>query len=201
MSLITLTDPNSSVAEAYRTLRASLMFAANERPIKTLLMAAPDDPSASARAVANLATVFAQIGHRVTAVDANLRAPQLHTLFGIGNERGLIEALAGTGAPSLHSSAVPGLSVLPAGAGTAIASDAVSSKRMTELLADLATGAELVLINAAPTVVSDAAVLAAQCDATLLIVTANKTRRDALAHAKAEMDKARARFLGAVLVG
>jgi capsular exopolysaccharide synthesis family protein len=201
MSFITLTDPNSSAAEAYRTLRASLLFASNERPIKTLLMAAPDDPAASARAAANLATVFAQIGRRVIAVDANLRAPQLSALFGIGNERGLIEALGGQGAPALQNGAVQGLQVLPAGSGAVIASDVVSSTRMAHLLSELAAGVDLVIVNAAPTNVSDAAVLAAQCDAALLVVTANKTRRDALAHAKTEMEKARTRFLGAVLVG
>ncbi len=200
MTLITLSKPDSSAAEAYRTLRTNLRFAALEAPLKTLVLASPDHAAASADAVANLAVVCAQGEKRVIVVDANLRQPQLHERFGLSNSVGVIEALHG-GAPALQESKVPGLTVLAAGSASAIASDAVSSARMAALLAELCTRADLVLINAAPAAAfSDAAVLAAGADAALLIVSKGRTRRDALQQSRDAFARAHARLIGAVLM-
>lgn len=202
MQLLTLTKPESTAAEAYRTLRTSLHFAALEAPIKTLLIAAPDSAEASADALANLAVVCAQIDQRVIAVDANLRVPQLHRAFGVDLGLGLGEALQQTDLPrpALRSTSVPSLRVLTAGSAKIVASDAIASARMGALLQGLKQDADLVLINAAPsTRFSDAALLASTCDAAVLIASANKTRRDALEHARDAMQQARARLLGVVL--
>ncbi len=200
MSLITLTQPNASVAEAYRTLRANLQFAALARPLKSILIASPDSADAAAKAAANLAVVCAQVDKRIILVDANLRAPVLHTLLGVQNISGLIEAVQG-GASNLQATSVSGLRLLSAGSASAIASDALSSARLPQLLQTLAAQADLVLISTASTALhTDAMLLAALTDAALLIVTANKTRREDVQQAKLGLEKAHAHLLGAVLV-
>ncbi|MCX6019914.1 MAG: capsular biosynthesis protein [Chloroflexi bacterium] len=201
MTLVTLTTPNSAAAEAWRTLRTNLQFAALEAPLKTVVIAAPDAGGSAAEAAANLAVVCAQIGRRVVLVDADLRQPQIHTVLGLPNASGLVEALAAPGvAIPLQAGPVHGLRVLTAGAGSVIASDALSSARMMDVLQEIAREADLVLVHTAPAAVySDAAVLAAGSDAAILIVTRDRTRRDAVAAARDALRRAHARLLGAVV--
>lgn len=200
MNLVTLTSPNSAAAEAYRTLRTNVHFATSEAMWKTIVLTAPDSGGSAAQAAANLAVVCAQAGRRVILVDADLRRPQLHAVFGLSNEAGLIEVLARGGA-ALQDGPVAGLRVLTAGSGTVIASDALSSPNVADVLRDLAAQADIVLLNAAPAAeYSDAAVLSAAADAAILVVTRDQTRRDSLAAARDALARARANVLGAVLV-
>ena len=74
MSLITLTEPQSAVAEAYQSLRTSLEFSSLEKPVRSILVAAVDGSANNATAVANLAVVMAQAGDRVILVDGDLLA-------------------------------------------------------------------------------------------------------------------------------
>jgi capsular exopolysaccharide synthesis family protein len=200
-SLITLNQPDASGAEAFRTLRTQLHFASLEQPIGALLVASPDSAEAAAATVANLAVVSAQIGKRVIAVDANLRAPSLHTLLGLQQDAGLIEALRG-GAPNLRATSVTGLRLLGTGTAPAIASDIIAAPGLSALLRSLTQDADLVLINAAPTAdFSDAPLLASMSDAALLVAETNKTRRDQLQGARDAMQRAKARLLGVVMLG
>ena len=202
MTLVTLTTPNSAAAEAWRTLRSNLQFAALEAPLKSIVIAAPDAGGSAAEAAANLAVVCAQIGRRVVLVDADLRQPQVHSVLGLSNASGLTEALAAPGAAiPLQAGPVHGLRVLTAGACGVIASDAVSSSRMADVLQELARDADFVLVCAAPAALySDAAALAAAADAAILVVTRDRTRRAAVSAARDALRRARARFLGAVVV-
>lgn len=200
MNLVTLTSPNSAAAEAYRTLRTNVYFATIDDLLKTIVVAAPDSGGSAAEAAANLAVVFAQAGRRVILVDADLRTPQLHTLLGLPNGAGLIDALA-SGAAALQTSPVAGLQVLTAGVGSVIASDVLSSPNVVDLLRELAAQADVVLVSAAPAAeYSDAAMLASVADAAILVVTRDRTRRDALAAARDALLRAKARLLGAVLI-
>ncbi|NMC03313.1 MAG: CpsD/CapB family tyrosine-protein kinase, partial [Chloroflexi bacterium] len=84
--IITLKDPTSPAAEAYRALRVNLMYATLDQPVKTLVIAAPateDNAPVPPDVAVNLAVVAAQAGQRVILVDADLRHPLLHVLFGV----------------------------------------------------------------------------------------------------------------------
>lgn len=203
MNLVTLTQPTSATAEAYRTLRTNLHFATLEQPIKTLLIAAPDTNTNAATVLANLAVALAQSEKRVIAVDANLREPSLHTLFDLPSGPGLADVLANNDASKLQLRVtnVPGLSVLMGGAATAIANDAISSNRMRAVIDKLSSQADVVLFAAPPlTAYSDGAVLASKVDGALLVVGAGKTRRENAQKAKNILERAHARLIGAVLL-
>ena len=113
--LITLQDPASPISESYRTLRMNLQFATVDSDVHTLLVTSPGPGEGKSTTLANLAVTMAQVDRRVSVVDADLRRPYLHTLFGLSDERGLTtmmledEALAN---PPLQDTAVPGLRVL-----------------------------------------------------------------------------------------
>jgi non-specific protein-tyrosine kinase len=206
MNLVTLNQPASAAAEAYRTLRTNLHFAALEKPIKTLLIATPDANTSATAVLANLAVALAQSEKRVIAVDANLREPSLHALFDLPNGPGLADVLAnsnGASDPQLRATSVPGLSVVTGGAAPTIANDAISSKRMRAVIDKLSglTDVDIVLFAAPPlTAYSDGAVLASEVDGTLLVVGAGKTRRENAQKAKDILERAHARLVGAVLL-
>jgi non-specific protein-tyrosine kinase len=204
MDLITLSNPQSVIAEAYRTLRTNLYFASLESPFKTLVITSPTGQDAKSKAVANLAVVLAQSDKRVIVVDADLRHPQLHTIFGLKNDNGLSQMLTTGNAfvrMPLQDTDVNGLQVMTSGKLPDVPSDAINSRKMGQLITTLRDQADLVIFDTAPTsIASDAAILASQIDAALLILTAGKTRREQAQTAKDLLSRAKARLLGAVLL-
>ena len=92
--LVTLQDPRSPIAEAYRGLRTNLTFSSLDRPLRTMLITSAGPEEGKSTVLANLAVTEAQAGRRVIIVDADLRRPRQHELFGISNATGLTTALA-----------------------------------------------------------------------------------------------------------
>jgi capsular exopolysaccharide synthesis family protein len=202
VDLITITDPRSAVAEAYRRLRTNLEFAQLDRPLRTLLVtsAAPDADASTT--LANLAVSMAQAGRRVIVVDADLHQPRLHALFGVNNQAGLTGVLKQTGGSiPLQSSSIDGLAVLTAGPEPDIPADLIASPAMVALIGSLQEQADIVLFAAPPVVsVTDAAVLASKVDGVLLVVRSGRTRREVAQRAKGLLERVNARVVGAVLI-
>src|SRR5438046_4921827 len=92
-ALTMLTDPSSPAAEAYRSLAANLQFAYADRQLQTIGVTSAAAGEGKSTTVANLAVALAQSGRRVIVVDADLRRPGQHTLFGLGREDGLADLL------------------------------------------------------------------------------------------------------------
>jgi non-specific protein-tyrosine kinase len=201
-SLAGALDPTSPVAEAYRTLRTGVQLAGSDRALRTVLVtsAAPEDDRAPV--AANLAVAFAQGGSKVVLVDADLRRPQQHALFGQDNRHGLTSFLAGEGKgePPLVETGVANLRLLPSGPALTNPVDLLNAPRFAELLARLQAGADVLIIDAPPVLaVADAAVLSRKVDGVLLVFRAGRTKRDQAAKARALLAKANANLLGAVL--
>ena len=202
MNLITLTDPQSSAAEAYRSLRTNLYFASLDSPARTIVVTSPAAGEARTAVLANLAVVVAQTGKKVIAVDADMRHPSLHEYFGMKNERGLGDLLSEDGDLAqlpLYATDIRGLSLLPGGSVSSAPLDLLSSSRMTDVLAKLTDMADVVLFNTAPMLdVSDTAILASKTDGVLLVVQMGKTRRAHAQQAKDILSRAHARLIGVV---
>jgi non-specific protein-tyrosine kinase len=201
--LITLADPRSAAAEAYRTLRTNLTFSSLETPLTTLLITtpAPDGDNTKSLVAANLAVTFAQGGRKTILVDADLRRPAQHTLWGIGNESGLSTFVQNGGEPPLVASAsVPDLWLLPSGPLPPIPADLISSRKMDEAINALKPRADIVIFDAPPVIaVTDAALLATRLDGVLLVLNAGHSRRDHTEQAKELLDKIKVRIVGTVL--
>ncbi len=201
--LITLTDPRSSTAEAYRSLYINLSFSNQEKPLHTLLVTSAGSGEGKSATLANLAVVAAQLGQRVVLVDCDLRQPQQHELFGLRNDNGLTTLVAGQGPVSAGLQAVadtPGLRVLPSGPLPVSPSQVLAARRLDEILAELAEQADLVLIDApAAVTVADASVLATKVDGVLLVLNAGQTKRDNARRAKEALEKVNAHIVGVVL--
>ncbi|MCC7360474.1 MAG: CpsD/CapB family tyrosine-protein kinase [Anaerolineales bacterium] len=200
-SLVTLTDPRSPMAEAYRTLRTNLLFSSLDRPLATLLVTSPAPEEGKSTTLANLAVTLAQGGRPTILVDCDLRRPRLHEIFGVPAEPGLSNALlAKVDEPPLAATGVENLSLLPAGAVPPSPADLLGSRRMEALIATLKSRADFVLFDAPPVIaVTDAALLASKLDGVLLVVSAGHTRRDDAQRAKDLLEKIHVHLVGAVL--
>jgi capsular exopolysaccharide synthesis family protein len=203
-TLVTLTHPRSQAAEAYRTLRANLSLSCADRPLHTLVVtpAAPDKDKSVP--LANLAVVIAQGGQRVILVDANLRHPSLHELFGAPNEHGLVTLLdeldALTAPPLAPVADVERLQLLTSGPLPLDPAAQLDSARMDKVIAALQKQADFVLFDAPPVLAAtDAAILGTKVDGVLLIVQAKHTSRDHVQRAKERLEKAHVCVVGVAL--
>ncbi len=203
--LITLLQPRSAVAEAYRGLRTNLAFARPGQTLRSLLVTSPAPEADKSEVLANLAVVEAQSDKRVIVLDCDLRRPAQHRIFGLDNQQGLSTVLAGQGdlgALPLTETDQPGLSVLTAGPTPPNPAELLGSGRMEALIAQLAGQADLLLVDAPPVIaVTDAAVLAPRVDGCLLVLAAGQSRRDHTERAREMLEKVGATLLGVVLTG
>ncbi len=201
--LITLAESRSPISEAYRTLRTNLDFAGLDRALKTLVITSAGVSEGKSTTLANLAVVSAQAGRRVILVDADLRRPSLHKVFGLDNETGLTTMMmddAALASPPLYKTGVEGLSVLTSGPLPPNPAEVMGSRRMEEIIAALTERADQVLFDTPPVVaVTDAAVLATKVDGVILVVSAGHTRRDHARTAVQRLQQINARLIGAVL--
>jgi capsular exopolysaccharide synthesis family protein len=202
-NLITVADPRSPAAEAYRTLRANLTFAGLDKPIETLVVTSAAPGEGKSLTLANLAVTIAQGERRTLLVDADLRRPGLHEIFGLPNERGLTtmfvepEALAD---PPLQASGVDNLWLLPSGPLPPNPADLLGSQRMDKVIAALRARADIILFDAPPLIsVADGVVLGSKVDGVLLVIRSGHTRRDHAQQARELLERAHVRVVGAVL--
>lgn len=202
-NLITLTDTRAPASEAYRTLRTNLMFSSVDKPVTTLVVSSASQPDGKSSAAANLAVTFAQAGNRTILVDADMRRPQQHEIWGLDNTRGLSTLMTDDALlanPPFQATDVPNLSVLTAGALPNNPADLLSSQRMGEVIGLLRARANYVIFEAPPVLaVTDAALLGAKTDGLLLVVRAGQTRRDHTERARQALERVHVRLLGAVL--
>lgn len=201
--IVSIADPASSAAEAYRTLRTSIQFLGLDKPVRTLQITSANAGEGKSTTVANLGVAFARAGQRVVLVGCDLRRPRIHEFFGIDNSLGFTSVLLGRLPLSAALRNVPGqsgLSVLPAGPVPPNPAEVLASARVDDVLAEL--DADIVLIDSPPILpVTDALALSPRVDATLVVSLAGSTpRRDAV-RAIEVLRQVDAAVAGAVLNG
>ena len=204
---IAMADPTSSLAEAYRALYARVQFSnGNSRlnglgTLNTILITSPLSRKEKANIAVNLGVVMAQAGLEVLLVDADLRQPQLHQVFGLTNETGLTTLLAGNGScqECISRTDISNLCVLSSGPPLP-EPPALSSQQMTHLIEELGTQADVVLFDAPPVLaVADVMVLASQAEGTVLAIESHSTRREVAMQAMESLHSVQAKMLGVVL--
>lgn len=208
INLITLKEPHSPAAEAFRVLRTNIQFSAIDKPIRTLIVTSPTADEDKSVAIANLAVTMAQGGRDVILVDADLRRPAQHTIWKLPNDKGLTSFIqemqpnqkVNADALPLQKASVPGLSVLTSGPLPPNPADLIGSRRMEEVIAALSQRAEYVLFDAPPVlVVTDTPLLASRLDALLLVVKSGVTRRDHAQRAKDVLTRLNIRIVGVAM--
>jgi capsular exopolysaccharide synthesis family protein len=200
--LITEVDPKSVAAEAYRSLRTNIQFAELDRPCRSIVVTSASPGEGKTTTAANFAVTAAQIGTSVCLIDADLRRPALHRMFGLPNSAGLTTALV-QGRPFAElasATRVPNLHVLSTGPLPANPAELVGSRRMRAFIEAAADKFELVVLDTPPILpASDAVALSAQCDGVILVVRAGSVPHEAVRHAVDQLHGVKARVLGVLL--
>ena len=200
-TLVMLAEPHSPAAEAYRSLAANLQFAYADRQLQTIGVTSAAEGEGKSTTVANLAIALAQSGRRVIVVDADLRRPGQHGLFGVAREEGLADVLQGDHAAlPLQDTAAPGVRLLSSGPSPTNPLEVLASRRFDQVLALARAQADVVLVDTPPAGgLADAAVVAPRLEGMLLVVSAGRTKRDLARRAREQLERVNANLLGVVL--
>ncbi len=201
-SLIAESQPRSPASEAYRTLRTNIQFASLDRPHRILVVTSASSGEGKTTTTANFGIVCAQAGTRVCLIDADLRRPSLHKVFGVANTVGLTTALVEDQsiAKVAQATRVPNLSILTSGPLPPNPAEMVGSRRMRELLEQATADFDLLLCDTPPVVaVADAVSLAAQCDGVILVVRTGTVPHEVVKRAATQIESVKGRILGVLL--
>ncbi|MBV9323630.1 MAG: CpsD/CapB family tyrosine-protein kinase [Chloroflexi bacterium] len=200
-ALVLLSDPHSPSAEAYRSLAANLQFAYADRQLQTIGVTSAAQGEGKSTTVANLAVALAQSGRHVIVVDADLRRPGQHTLFGVDRDEGLANVLKTDDAQlPLQDTVAAGVRILSSGPLPSNPLEALASRRFDQVLALARAQADFVLVDTPPAgALADVAVVAPRLEGMLLVVSAGKTKRDLARRAREQLERVNANLLGVVL--
>ncbi len=193
---------DSPHAEAYRVLRTNLLFGRKDERLNTITVVSGGAGEGKSTTIMNIATIFAQNGHRILLVDTDLRRPSLHKAFNVSNSIGLTSFLLGqrTLEETIQKTQVKNLDFLPSGRLPASAMGILNSPQMKDFVNDVKTRYDFVFFDAPPILgVSDASILVSMMDMTLLVVQYRKYPQPMTVRAKLTIDKVGGNLLGVVL--
>jgi polysaccharide biosynthesis transport protein len=203
VTVVTLTEPESPVAEAYRTLRTGVLFDAASNNTKMILVTSAEAGEGKTTTTANLGVSLAQAGKRVALVSADLRRPRLQDFFGKDQGPGLTNVLAGELSLSEALSRVSqmqNVSMLASGPVPGNPAELLSSQSMRSLLLELRSEGDFILIDAPPLLaVADSLMLAQLVDGVILVADSERTHRSAVQQTRQLLARVNARMIGAVL--
>ena len=200
--LILHTRPLSPAAEAFRQLRTSLRFLNATQRVNAVMLTSPLRNEGRTTMVCNLALAMTQVGRRVVIVDADLRRPRVADILQLPGAPGLSEVLAGRAKlPNVIRSWGGGaFDVVTSGSVPTNPSELLDSPRMANLILDLRTRYDLVLVDAPPLLpVTDAVALTKLMDGSVLLARHGATTVEQVHAALGALATVSARVLGTVL--
>src|SRR4051794_27158291 len=199
--LVSITNPNSTYCEEYRSLRTHVLHKSQRSQMKSIVVASVNPSEGKSVTALNLSWLLAQTdGVRALIIDSDLRMPSLADYLGIETDRGLSDVLAGTS--SLTDCIVrlepAGLHILPGGEARNDVAELISGPKFKEILREARELFDYVIIDAPPLgIFTDATVLINQADGAMIVVRANRTRHSAIERLLEPLPKER--LLGVVL--
>jgi receptor protein-tyrosine kinase len=195
-------DTQGVGGEAFRKVRTAIGFAGLEHPVKTILVSSAVPEEGKTTLSLNLASAYGAAGLRTILVEADLRRPSLHRIFGMQGTRGLTTALVGVVSlpEAIVSTNTDNLSILLAGAIPPNPLELLGSDQMIHILEQLRTMFDVVIVDSPPLVpVADASALARHCDGVVVVARAGKTDKRRLADSVRIVERAGGRLLGVVV--
>ena len=199
-------DSKSLVAEAYRSVRTSLLLSGAGEPPRTVVVSSASPGEGKTATSVNIAITLAQLGRRVLLVDTDLRRPKIHKVFlAEGKKGGMSHYLAGiiTFEDLLvqPQGKVPGLSFITSGPVPPDPSELISSVRFDEFVERMyrEQAVDHIIFDSPPILsVTDPVILGVKSDGLVLVIHGGVTERDTLLAAKERLDAAGVRILGVV---
>lgn len=201
--LVAAYDPFSPQVETLRAVRTELMQHWFTGDRKTLAVAGVNQGEGISLFIANLAVVFSQLGERTLLIDANLRRPRQHEIFGLKGRQGLSDILANRAGMETFSKvdSFLNLSVLPAGTRPPNPQELISRDSFNDVSRSMASRFDIILIDApAFSAGADALAIAARAGGVLLVCRKNKTSLTDLTTVGVQLNRAGAEVVASVLV-
>lgn len=195
-------EPQSIVAEQYRTIRTNINFSFPSLDTQTILFTSASKEEGKSTTASNMAIVFAEAGKRVLLVDADMRRPTLHHTFKLSNRIGLANLLIKKGrlTDTVRQSGIKGLDLLMCGHIPPNPAELLSSPVFDSLLNEMKMKYDLIIFDSPPILsVTDSLILANKCDGTVLVVNTGKTEKQMVVKARDALASAKAFIVGVVL--
>lgn len=217
--LVTQYMPHSPVAEAYRNLQTYIKFSGLDKVGNCLMFTSAGIREGKTITSVNSALSMAQLGYKVLLVDADLRRPSVHKVFGIDREIGLTEVVLGTlkmedviktmddimmgnikSSIIMKTYGMENLNVITAGHLAANPTEILSSQNIVEFVKEAKSKFQVIFFDSAPILpVTDSCILSSKMDGVILVYEVGKVSRGALRRAKMQIENAKGKPIGVVL--
>lgn len=217
--LVSLFDPSSLAAEAYKSLRTNLDLTGLKKVGNSIVITSSAPEEGKTQTLANLAVAFAQSGQKVLVVGSDLRKPMIYRIFGVKKTPGLTEVLIGS-VPwkdavntatdmllggleyeqILKTQGIENLHIMTCGERTPNPAELLNFPEMKGLIQELKKNFDVVLFDSPPTLpVTDSAILGTLVDGVIIVYQAGRTSRYALLRAKTQLENVNAKIWGIII--
>lgn len=202
VSLVSVTDPSSVVAEQFRTIRTNIQFSAVDKKIQSLVVTSAEPSEGKSTVSSNLAVVWAKQNEKVLLIDADLRRPIAHRTFNLLNAAGLSSYLSNNAVYEeiIQETEVPNLSVISSGPVPPNPAELLNSRHINTLIERLEDEYDIIIFDVPPiNTVTDAQLLANKADGVILVVPQGIAEKGSVTHAVEQLNKVHAKVLGTVM--
>lgn len=200
--LITYAQPDSIFSEQYSMIQANIKFSMTDSRARTFLITSPANGEGKSTIAANLAVSMAHQKEKVLLIDANLRNPELHTIFKVQSSEGLTDVLLGRSRleDAVQHTEIARLDILTSGIVNYNPVELLSSDKMKEVLKESLSLYDVVLIDSYSVLeLTDTKLLANQCDGVVMVVQKGKTSLNKASEAKKVLEFAKAKLVGVIV--
>lgn len=196
-------EPKSIAAESYRTLRTNIQYSSFDEDYKVIVVTSSEPGEGKSTTAGNLALSLAQGEKKVILIDCDLRKPSLHKKFKLSNTVGLSDVIVEKASvPNVGYKYNNNLTILTSGKVPPNPAEMLGSKSMTALIEALKKVFDYVILDTPPVqAVADAQILATKADGVILVIRAEKTKKDSVHNSLGLLKKVKANIIGTVLNG
>ena len=199
--LVTSLDPKSVPAEAYRSIRTSIIFSSPDDK-RTLLVTSSNPTEGKSVTSSNLAVTMAQNGTRTLLLDMDFRRPVLHKIFNVPQEKGFSNMLVGDAGVDdvITHTNVPNLDVIPSGHIPPNPAELLSSDGIASFMDIFKSRYDRIVIDSPPILsATDPVIISTFVDEVLMVIKMGETSRELVQTAIGKLHHVKANLIGTVL--
>ena len=198
---VMISEPNSPLAESFRSVRTSIELAGTQGTPRSILVASPGSGEGKTTIAAQLAMSMAQGGKKVVLLDANLRQPSLHKYFGIENKLGLADMLVDDLVPQVVAQELIHwrLKVITSGKAVDNPAELMGSIMLLKVLTRLREQADVAIFDGPSFLVAESLILASKLESVLMVMRYGGTREAVATHVMQQLSRAKANLIGVAM--